>query len=87
MLEPLPFDRGRHNFFEMILPVDPLAALPMLAHGLADITVEMKFEARAEVELLPREIVLRDTPLVEVTAAEVAKVGMEARKFCGTIQF
>jgi len=28
------------------------------------------------------DTVLLDTPAVEVTAAEVAKVGMEARKFC-----
>ena len=33
------------------------------------------------VEDFPNDIVLRETPLVDVTAAEVAKVGMDARKF------
>ena len=74
VVEALPFDLGRHSFLEIILPVDP-EALPIEAQGLADITVEIKLD------VFPKEMVLRDTPLVEVTAAEVANVGMEARKF------
>ena len=74
VVEALPFDLGRHSFLEIILPVDP-EALPIEAQGLADITVEIKLD------VFPNEMVLRDTPLVEVTAAEVANVGMEARKF------
>jgi hypothetical protein len=44
-LAALPFDLGLQSFLEIILPVDPPpAALPMLAHGLADITVERKLK-------------------------------------------
>ena len=32
-------------------------------------------------EVFPNEMVLLETPLLEVTAAEVDKVGMEARRF------
>jgi hypothetical protein len=41
-------DRGLQSFLEMIFPVELPDARPMLAHGLAEITVERKLKPEEE---------------------------------------